>query len=82
MRPTVVADHDGVDTFGVPVKDDGRVRGADLPQFRVRRARRHQDQPVDTRSFYHGPAYAGIKTIRDETSSGRMVGVEGAAPGA
>jgi uncharacterized protein (DUF1330 family) len=33
-------------------------------------------------SFYHGPAYAGIKTIRDETSSGRMVGVEGPAPGA
>jgi uncharacterized protein (DUF1330 family) len=32
-------------------------------------------------SFYHGPACSGIKTIRDETSSGRMVGVEGLAPG-
>jgi uncharacterized protein (DUF1330 family) len=33
-------------------------------------------------SFYYGPAYAGIKTIRHETSTGRMVGVEGLAPSA
>jgi uncharacterized protein (DUF1330 family) len=32
-------------------------------------------------SFYYGPAYEGIKTIRDETSTGNMVGVEGLAPG-
>lgn len=30
-------------------------------------------------SFYYGAAYAGIKTIRDEVSTGRMVGVEGIA---
>jgi uncharacterized protein (DUF1330 family) len=29
--------------------------------------------------FYHGPEYAGIKAIREETSAGRMVGVEGLA---
>jgi len=28
-------------------------------------------------SFYQGPEYAGIKPIRDETSSGNMIGVEG-----
>jgi uncharacterized protein (DUF1330 family) len=27
--------------------------------------------------FYNGSEYAGIKQIRDETSSGNMVGVEG-----
>lgn len=31
-------------------------------------------------SFYYGPAYAGIKTIREEASIGRMVGVPGLAP--
>lgn len=31
-------------------------------------------------SFYYGPAYEGIKTIRDETSTGNMVGVEGLVP--
>lgn len=30
-------------------------------------------------AFYRGPDYAGIKRIRDETSSGDMVGVEGLA---
>lgn len=33
-------------------------------------------------SFYDGPAYAEIRTVREEVSSGRMVGVEGLAPGA
>jgi uncharacterized protein (DUF1330 family) len=28
-------------------------------------------------SFYRGPEYHGIKPIRDEVSSGNMVGVEG-----
>ncbi len=28
-------------------------------------------------SFYHGEAYEGIKTIRDETSTADMVGFEG-----
>lgn len=28
-------------------------------------------------SFYRGPEYAAIKQIRDETSSGNLVGVEG-----
>jgi uncharacterized protein (DUF1330 family) len=28
-------------------------------------------------SFYYGEAYEGIKSIRDETSTGNMVGVEG-----
>lgn len=28
-------------------------------------------------SFYFGPAYVGIKVIRDETSTANMVGVEG-----
>lgn len=28
-------------------------------------------------SFYHGPEYAGIKQIREETSTGNMVGLEG-----
>ena len=32
-------------------------------------------------SFYYGPEYAEIKPVRDEVSSGRMVGVEGLAPG-
>ena len=32
-------------------------------------------------SFYYGPAYAGIKRIRDEVSAGRMVGVAGFAAG-
>lgn len=31
-------------------------------------------------SFYFGPAYEAIKTIRDETSTSNMVGVEGLAP--
>ena len=30
-------------------------------------------------AFYHGPAYEGIKSIRDEVSSGQMVGVQGLA---
>ena len=30
-------------------------------------------------TFYYGPDYAGIKQIRDETSTGNMVGVEGLA---
>jgi uncharacterized protein (DUF1330 family) len=33
-------------------------------------------------SFYYGPAYAEIKTAREAVSSGRMVGVQGMAPGA
>jgi uncharacterized protein (DUF1330 family) len=33
-------------------------------------------------SFYYGPAYAGIKKVREEVSSGRMVGVHGMAAGA
>ena len=28
-------------------------------------------------SFYHGPDYAGIKVVRDETSTVNAVGVEG-----
>ena len=28
-------------------------------------------------SFYYGPVYQGLKTIRDECSSARLVGVEG-----
>jgi uncharacterized protein (DUF1330 family) len=31
-------------------------------------------------SFYYGPEYEGIKTIRDEVSTSRLVGVEGLAP--
>jgi uncharacterized protein (DUF1330 family) len=31
-------------------------------------------------SFYYGAAYEGIKTIRDETSTANMVGVEGLSP--
>jgi uncharacterized protein (DUF1330 family) len=31
-------------------------------------------------SFYHGPAYEGIKAIRDEVSTARLVGVEGVPP--
>jgi uncharacterized protein (DUF1330 family) len=31
-------------------------------------------------SFYYGSAYAEMKTVREEVSSGRMVGVEGLAP--
>ncbi len=32
-------------------------------------------------SFYYGTDYEAIKPIRDEVSSGRMIGVEGLAPG-
>jgi uncharacterized protein (DUF1330 family) len=32
-------------------------------------------------SFYYGPEYSEIKPVRDEVSSGRMVGVEGLPPG-
>jgi uncharacterized protein (DUF1330 family) len=32
-------------------------------------------------SFYYGPEYSGIRTDREEASSGRMVGVDGLAPG-
>lgn len=32
-------------------------------------------------SFYYGAAYEGIKPIRDEVSTGRMIGVEGLPPG-
>lgn len=32
-------------------------------------------------SFYYGSEYAEIKPDRDEVSTGRMVGVEGLAPG-
>jgi uncharacterized protein (DUF1330 family) len=28
-------------------------------------------------NFYRGPEYAGIKAVRDETSTGNAVGVEG-----
>ncbi|ALE73334.1 hypothetical protein Ae168Ps1_0753 [Pseudonocardia sp. Ae168_Ps1] len=31
-------------------------------------------------SFYYGDAYEGIRTIRDETSTAHMVGVEGMTP--
>ena len=31
-------------------------------------------------AFYFGPAYAEIKNVRDEVSTGRMVGVEGLPP--
>ena len=30
-------------------------------------------------SFYNGPVYQGLKSIRDECSSARLVGVEGVA---
>jgi uncharacterized protein (DUF1330 family) len=30
-------------------------------------------------SFYYGPVYQGLKSIRDECSSARLVGVEGLA---
>jgi uncharacterized protein (DUF1330 family) len=30
-------------------------------------------------AFYHGPVYRGLKTIRDECSSARLVAVEGPA---
>lgn len=30
-------------------------------------------------SFYYGPVYQGVKSIRDECSSARLVGVEGVA---
>jgi uncharacterized protein (DUF1330 family) len=33
-------------------------------------------------SFYYGAAYEGIREIRDEVSTGRMIGVEGLPPGA
>ena len=32
-------------------------------------------------SFYYGAEYEGIKPIRDEVSTGRMIGVEGLATG-
>ena len=32
-------------------------------------------------SFYYGAAYEGIRQIRDEVSTGRMIGVEGLPPG-
>lgn len=32
-------------------------------------------------SFYYGSEYEGIKEIRDEVSTGRMIGVEGLVPG-
>jgi uncharacterized protein (DUF1330 family) len=32
-------------------------------------------------SFYYSAEYEGIKSIRDEVSSGRMIGVEGLPPG-
>jgi len=32
-------------------------------------------------SFYYGTEYEGIKPIRDEVSTGRMIGVEGLPPG-
>jgi uncharacterized protein (DUF1330 family) len=31
-------------------------------------------------TFYRGPEYAAIRSVRDETSRGNMVGVEGFAP--
>lgn len=31
-------------------------------------------------SFYYGPVYQGLKSIRDECSSARLVSVEGLAP--
>lgn len=31
-------------------------------------------------SFYNGPTYQGLKAIRDECSSARLVSVEGLAP--
>lgn len=31
-------------------------------------------------AFYNGPVYQGLKTIRDEVSSARLVSVEGLAP--
>ena len=31
--------------------------------------------------FYYGAEYEGIKPIRDEVSTGRMIGVEGLPPG-
>jgi uncharacterized protein (DUF1330 family) len=30
-------------------------------------------------SFYYGPVYQGLKAVRDECSSARLVGVEGLA---
>lgn len=32
-------------------------------------------------SFYHGPEYEGMRAIREEVSTGRMIGVEGLPPG-
>lgn len=32
-------------------------------------------------SFYYGPEYEAIKPIRDEVSTGRLLGVEGLVPG-
>jgi uncharacterized protein (DUF1330 family) len=31
-------------------------------------------------TFYNGPVYQGLKTIRDECSSARLVSVEGLDP--
>ena len=31
-------------------------------------------------SFYNGPVYQGLKAIRDECSSARLVSIEGLAP--
>jgi len=31
-------------------------------------------------SFYYGPVYQGLKAIRDECSSARLVSVDGVAP--
>jgi len=31
-------------------------------------------------SFYHGPVYEGLKAIREEVSTARLVGVEGVGP--
>jgi uncharacterized protein (DUF1330 family) len=32
---------------------------------------------ADMESFYYGPTYAEFKSLRDDCSSGRLVGVEG-----
>jgi uncharacterized protein (DUF1330 family) len=31
-------------------------------------------------SFYHGSVYEGLKAIREEVSTARLVGVEGVGP--
>lgn len=30
--------------------------------------------------FYHGPVYQGLKTLRDECSTARLISVDGLAP--